>query len=457
MNQHPPPSDMQQPLRFSSGDFASPDLALERFRKLTEDICNVILLGETKDFYVSSTTQHLSGALLLEARSSALRYDRTSRHVARGIDHFQLVMYLGGGAEFVSSDRTYRQRAGDVSVIDMGQPSLTREMQADDGATSVVSFVLPRLLLAPLLSAADSGPMIRIIPREAPYAGMLSEYMLSLRRCALELTHRESQAAVQSLAQLVAGGCNRCWEDDQSPASASQETLRARIETLHREQSRRGVARDRTSLPRVRAIAHRPLSPFRAAKSDELYSPKASAPRLRHADLARFPHMANPRHRIGVPVRFGCDLYSRVPSAVRPLPQRSAQALEAESSRRASRRRPLASAAGRRSIALGLTAHGRRADKERSLGESHSPCVSDKQRWFDAPAEAEAHYYGRLEEPAKWGNKTACGKPGVGSSRGFDHSTRTNFARPSSFVRLRLSTGFVANLLCWRAKPGTTN
>jgi AraC-like DNA-binding protein len=231
MNQHPPPSDMQQPLRFSSSDFASPDLALERFRKLTEDICNVILLGETKDFYVSSTTQHLSGALLLEARSSALRYDRTSRHVARGIDHFQLVMYLGGGAEFVSSDRTYRQRAGDVSVIDMGQPSLTREMQADDGATSVVSFVLPRLLLAPLLSAADSGPMIRIIPREAPYAGMLSEYMLSLRRCALELTHRESQAAVQSLAQLVAGGCNRRWEDDRSPASASQETLRARIKT----------------------------------------------------------------------------------------------------------------------------------------------------------------------------------------------------------------------------------
>jgi AraC-like DNA-binding protein len=231
MNQRPPPTDLQQPLRFSSGDFASPDLALERFRKLTEDICDVILLGETKDFHVSSTTLRLNGALLLEARSSALRYDRTSRHVARGIDHFQLVMYLGGGAEFVSSDRIYQQRAGDVSVIDMGQPSLTRETQADDGATRVMSFVLPRVSLAPLLSAADGGPMIRILPREAPYARMLSEYMLSLRRCALELTHRESQAAVQSLAQLVAGGCNRRWEDDPLSVSASQETLRARIKT----------------------------------------------------------------------------------------------------------------------------------------------------------------------------------------------------------------------------------
>lgn len=231
MNQHPPPTDMQQPLRFSSGDFASPDLALERFRQLTEDICDVIVLGETKDFHVSAATLHLSGALLLEARSSALRYDRTPRHVARGIDHFQLVMYLGGGAEYLSSDRSYLQRAGDVSLIDMGQPSLTREMQADDGVTRNISFVLPRALLAPLLSAADSGPTVRIMPREAPYTRMLSDCMLSLRRCALELTHRESQAAVQSLAQLAAGGCDPHWEDDQSPASASQETLRARIKT----------------------------------------------------------------------------------------------------------------------------------------------------------------------------------------------------------------------------------
>ncbi len=228
MNQHLPPSDMRQPLRFSTGDFASPAAAYERFCKLTEDICDVIALGNMKDFHVSSTTLHLSGALLLEARSSALRYDRTARHVSRGVDHFQLVTYLGGGAEFVSSDRTYLQRAGDLGLIDMGQPSLTREIQAEDGSTRVLSFVLPRLLLSPLLTANASSPMIRILRRETPYAGMLRDYMLSLRRCALELTHCQSQSAVQSLAQLVAGGFGD-RSDIEEASSAAQETLRTRV------------------------------------------------------------------------------------------------------------------------------------------------------------------------------------------------------------------------------------
>ncbi len=166
----------------------------------------MILLGDLNNFYVSSTTLRLSGALLLEARSSALRYDCTARHVTRGIDHFQLVMYLGGGAEFVSSDRTFRQRVGDVSLIDMARPSLTREMQADDGATSVVSFVFPRLLLR-RCERADSGSMIRIIRRETPYAAMLRDYMLSLRRRALELTHGESQIGRPGAGGAVAGGC----------------------------------------------------------------------------------------------------------------------------------------------------------------------------------------------------------------------------------------------------------
>lgn len=64
------------------------------------------------------------------------------------MDHFQIVMYLAGGTEFVAGNRTFIQRAGDIGIIDMMRPTLTREMQALDGFTPVVSFVLPRLLLA---------------------------------------------------------------------------------------------------------------------------------------------------------------------------------------------------------------------------------------------------------------------------------------------------------------------
>lgn len=229
-------SHAPQPLRFCSGDFASPDLAFARFCELTENICDVVTLGDMSDFHVSSTTLHMSGALLIEARSSAMRYDRTERHVAAGIDHFQLVMYVGGGAEFASSNRTHLQRTGDLGLIDMGQPSLTREAQAEDGFSRVLSFVLPRMLLSPLLTADEKITTVRILRRETPYAAILRDYMLALRRGASELTHSESQAAVQSLARLVAGGFGNDSEDERTAISASQETLRTRIK-MHIEKN----------------------------------------------------------------------------------------------------------------------------------------------------------------------------------------------------------------------------
>lgn len=229
MNEQSFSTGPQQPLRFSTSDFSSPELGLERLRELTSDICDVILLGEATGFHVSSTTLHLSGALLLETKSSALRYDRTPRHVARGIDHFQLVLYLGGGAEFLASNRIHLQRAGDISLIDMARPSLTREIQAEDGVTRVLSFVLPRPLLAPLLGEVDGGTAIRIMQHETPYTAMLRDYMLALRRCAAELTHGQSQSAMQALARLVAGGLGNQLDEEEIAGSPSQENLREQI------------------------------------------------------------------------------------------------------------------------------------------------------------------------------------------------------------------------------------
>lgn len=224
----PPPADPQQPLRFSSTDFPSPELALARFCDLTQDICDVQVYGDVTDFHVSSETLHLSGALLVQSRSSAVRYDRTSRHVARGIDHFQVVMYLAGGAEFVAEERTHRQRAGDVCLVDMTRPSLSRQMQAEDGYTQVVSFFLPRVMLGSVV-AAETGFAVRILPRESAYGRLLGDYMLALRRDAVGFSHSESQSAVQALALLVAEGVNGRPRGEEAPGDASQDLLRARI------------------------------------------------------------------------------------------------------------------------------------------------------------------------------------------------------------------------------------
>lgn len=221
----------QSPLRFSSAYFETPEVAMARFRELTSDICDVVSYGDAERFHFSSETLHLSGALFIESKTSGMRYDRTEEHVARGIDHFQIAMYLAGGAEFVARDRTFLQGAGDVSIIDMTHPSLTREIQGPDGVTHVISMVMPRLLLTPLMPEGPT-PVVRVLRRDTPFGCLLGDYILALRARAAELTHRESQAAVQSLAMLGATAFDDLQDGSHPTETLSQDALRSRIK-LH--------------------------------------------------------------------------------------------------------------------------------------------------------------------------------------------------------------------------------
>ncbi|MDF0521933.1 hypothetical protein P0R31_32330 [Bradyrhizobium yuanmingense] len=105
--------------------------------------------------------------MLLEARTSALRYDRTAEHVSRGgIDHFQAAMYLAGGTEMVANGRASMQRAGDICLIDMTQPNQTHIIPADgSGLAHVMTFMLPRMLFEPLFPARGSFPALTVISR----------------------------------------------------------------------------------------------------------------------------------------------------------------------------------------------------------------------------------------------------------------------------------------------------
>jgi AraC-like DNA-binding protein len=223
------PEAARQPFRFSSLDFPSPQDAFARLRNLTADICETSVLGEVTHFHVTSSTMHLGGGVLMEVRSSALGYDRTPEHVARGLDSFQLTLYSAGGVEFFAADRAFLQRAGDVCLIDMAQPNEARVMTAADGVAHGISFMLPRMLLAPFFPAANAIPPIAIVPRESAYAGLLTDLMRSLQRSAPNLDQGENQAALQALAQLAAVGASRHVETDATLTDLSQEALRARI------------------------------------------------------------------------------------------------------------------------------------------------------------------------------------------------------------------------------------
>ncbi|WP_145980085.1 hypothetical protein [Ralstonia solanacearum] len=128
MSQSTPQAPDQGPVHFSTASYGCAEQAFQRYCELTADMCDISMIGHVSDFEVTTTTWHLAGALLLENRSSTLRYDRTPSHVARGIDHLQVAVYLSGGAQFAVTDQVLEQRPGDVSIIDMGQPSQTREL-----------------------------------------------------------------------------------------------------------------------------------------------------------------------------------------------------------------------------------------------------------------------------------------------------------------------------------------
>ena len=222
---------VRQSAVFSSADLGAPREAFERFCQLTAAICDVHLLGEVEDFQTTSSTLHLGNAVLIDAQNSAVRYDRTPEHVARGgIDHFQAAMYLAGGAEMVADGRALRHRPGDICLIDMAQPNQTHVIPADDsGLAHVMTFMLPRMLLAPLFPSPASIPALALISRDTAYGRMLGEHLLALRRHAPHLTQAESQAAIQSLVHLLVGALGSDRKADETTASLAQEALLPRL------------------------------------------------------------------------------------------------------------------------------------------------------------------------------------------------------------------------------------
>jgi AraC-like DNA-binding protein len=226
--QDAPPEAGRQPILFSTTDFPTPQDALMRFSALIADLGDVAVLGEIEHFKVISSSLHLGGGVLLDTRCTALRYDRTSDHVARGVDHFQAALYFAGGVEFFAADRVFLQRTGDVCLIDMGQPNEARLMTAADGISHGMSIPLPRMLVAPYLPAVDAIPPIAIVARETAFGRLLADYMFRFKQTAAELTQAENPAALQALGQLLAAGVANRSETD-AIASLSQEAQRARI------------------------------------------------------------------------------------------------------------------------------------------------------------------------------------------------------------------------------------
>ncbi|TQF26452.1 AraC family transcriptional regulator [Bradyrhizobium sp. UNPF46] len=182
--------------------------ALAQLRAATSGICDVIPLTADDDFHVSTATMAFGNALLIESFATALEYDRTPAHVARGgLDHYQVVLCLHGEMQFASGRREVTLRPGDICLIDMAQPNRTVLTGADDARAHHMALILPRPLLAPRLAHPDSATASSL-PAGHLHARLLASQFAALWRPTepdAGAPNATIEATIEAMADIVAG------------------------------------------------------------------------------------------------------------------------------------------------------------------------------------------------------------------------------------------------------------
>jgi AraC-like DNA-binding protein len=154
--------------------------ALSQLRAATMGICDVIPLTAEDDFHFSSRTIMTGSALLVDSQTSALEYDRTPVHVARGgLDHYHVTLCLQGEIRFSSGRRELTLHPGDIFLVDMAQPNRTVLMGAGDDRCRLMALILQRAVLAPRLAHPDSAAG-SFLPASHHHAGLLANQFAAL-------------------------------------------------------------------------------------------------------------------------------------------------------------------------------------------------------------------------------------------------------------------------------------
>jgi AraC-like DNA-binding protein len=164
----------------SEAEFEQGALALRKLRAATSGICDVIPLTTEDDFQFSSVTIMTGNALLVDSSTTALEYDRTPAHIARGgLDHYHITLCRKGEMWFTSGRREVTLRPGDICLIDMAQPNRTVLTGEGDDRCRLRALILPRAVLAPRLAHPDSSTGA-FLPASHHHARLLANQFTAL-------------------------------------------------------------------------------------------------------------------------------------------------------------------------------------------------------------------------------------------------------------------------------------
>ena len=208
-------------------DFGRGADALKQLRAATAGICDVIPLTAEDDFYFSSVTIMTGNALLVDSRVSALEYDRTPVHVARGgLDHYHVTLCLQGEMRFSSGRRELTLRPGDIGLIDMAQPNRTVLLGGGDHV-HLMGLILQRAVLAPRLAHPDSATA-SLLPASHHHARLLASQFAALWQDPAAEAGSLS-APIDSMAEIVAAAVGRAADAEGDVERAERHLYRAMI------------------------------------------------------------------------------------------------------------------------------------------------------------------------------------------------------------------------------------
>ena len=218
----------------TSNQFGSATQAYEFFRDgaAGAHICDPRLVGSRDAFRFKARSIDLGTAVLIDGSVSPMVTQRSAQMIARaGIDHYQISLSIRGGGGMTSNARTMEFEPGDVYIVDLSQPNSFHHGAKPDGPDShVLTLVMPRDLLAPLLAEAD-GVHGNVVSHKTAFGRLIADHMLALRSHAPHLDDGECRAAVAGMAHLAAGAFGLAADAAPSVADSIRD---ARIKAIKR-------------------------------------------------------------------------------------------------------------------------------------------------------------------------------------------------------------------------------
>jgi AraC-like DNA-binding protein len=181
-----------------------------------------------KGFEASVRAYHLGALMVGHVDFEAQRFVRDrKRAAADGLDHYLVHLYDRGGLVGTAEDRERVLQGGDVQILDLSQPNLTR---ADQSAT--IAIVVPRDTLRQGLPDCDLHGLVLRGDRGA--GALLADYMRSLTSRAEDITTADAPFVAHATTEMIAA----CFR-------TSAETLaraRTAIEAVTLERIQRHIA-----------------------------------------------------------------------------------------------------------------------------------------------------------------------------------------------------------------------